>query len=205
MEAMVEALRRPFATVGPGATVADVARIMLSIDARAVVVSQRGRLVGILTERDVIARVVARELPLSTPVEAVMTSDPVTLPASASAREAYSALRDHQVRQLPLVVEDRVVGLLVRDDLISELMGDPFADVPEGTDGLAQVLDLYRHCPHCGADHLRAVEDGRSANLLCMKCRQCWHPDHGSLLRVDPDTCPGCPDRRFCRFPLVGC
>ena len=64
---------RTVAIVEPDTTVADAARIMLTCDARVAVVASHGRPVGILTDRDIVARVVTRELPLSTPVGAVMT------------------------------------------------------------------------------------------------------------------------------------
>jgi CBS domain-containing protein len=202
MQAMEAAAHRTPAVVNPDATVAEVARIMLTSDARVVIVTTHGLPVGIVTERDIVARVVARGIPLSTPVGAVMTPRPVTLPASASTGEGYATLRAHRVRQLPLVEDGVVVGLLVRDDLVGELVGDLLSDLPEDASGDLDVIGLYRRCPHCGAERLRLVE-GPANNLLCLECRHCWRPERGSLLRVDPVTCPGCPDRIFCRFPLV--
>ncbi len=203
MQALEATARRALATVEPDDTVADAARSMLTGDVRAVVVSRQGRPVGLLTERDIVARVVARQLPLSTPVEVVMTPEPVTLPASASARQAYAALREHRIRHLPLVDGSRVVALLVLDDLVGELIGDLLGGVPEEAHTIEGVPRVYRRCPHCGGGRLQVVNDGRSTNLLCLECRHCWHPEHGSLVRVDPETCPGCPDQLFCRFPLV--
>jgi len=183
------AARGTLAIVEPAATVADAARVMLAGDARAVVVAEKGRVVGIVTERDIIARVVSRDLPLSTPVRKVMTPEPVTLPASASVRQAYATLPEHGLRRVPLVDGGNVVGLLELDDLVSELTGDTYS--------------AYRQCPHCGGEQLRVVTDGESSKLLCLQCRNCWQLDQGDLVRVDPETCPGCPDRVFCRFPSV--
>ena len=183
------AARGTLVVVEPEATVADAARVMLSGDARAVVVAREGRIVGIVTERDIIARIVSRDLPLSTPVRKVMTPEPVTLPASASVGQAYATLREHGLRRLPLVDGGNVVGVLELDDLVSELTSDAFS--------------VYSQCPHCGGDQLRVVTDGESSKLLCLQCRNCWHLEQGGLVRVDPETCPGCPDRVFCRFPSV--
>lgn len=183
------AARRTLAIVEPETTVADAARVMLSGDARAVVVAQEGRVVGIVTGRDIVARVVSRELPLSTPVRTVMTPDPVTLPASASVSQAYATLREHGLRRLPVMDGGNVVALLELADLVRELTGDAFS--------------AYRQCPHCGGEQLRVVTDGESSKFLCLQCRNCWHIEQGGLVRVDPETCPGCPDRVFCRFPSV--
>lgn len=182
--------RRGVAVVEPATTVAEAARIMLSGAARAVVVvAEDGRIVGILTERDIVARVVSRDRPLSTPVDLVMTPEPVTIPASVSTAAAYTVLLEHGLRRLPVVEDGKVVGLIELDDLVSELTGE--------------VLSTYRRCPHCGDEQLRVVNDGESTNLLCLKCRNCWHAERGHLVRVDPDTCPGCPDTFFCHFPEV--
>lgn len=175
--------------VEPDATVADAARIMLSSDARAVVVAHEGRLVGIMTERDILARVVSRGLPVTTPVRTVMTPEPVTIPASASVSQAYASLREHGLRRTPLLDGDHVVGLLELDDLVSELTGDAYS--------------AYRQCPHCGGEQLRVVTDGESSKLLCLQCRTCWRREQDGLVQVDSETCPGCPDRFFCRFPSV--
>lgn len=73
---------------------------------------------------------------------------------------------------------------------------------------MADVTDQaspgFRRCPHCRSTELGAVDNGQTTNLLCLRCRACWHPIHGQLVRVDSEACPGCPDRAFCRFPAVG-
>ena len=175
--------------VDPGTSVADAARLMLSGDSRTVIVVEDDRVVGLLTERDIIARVVSRGLDLHIPVGLVMTPDPVTLPASESLISAYAVMREHGLRRLPLLEGERLAGLLLLDDLTSEVTVD--------------TLTTYGHCPSCGGGQLRPVSDGESSNLLCLGCRHCWRPERGELVRVDPVTCPGCPDRMFCQYPTV--
>lgn len=178
------------AVVDPDTGVAEAARRMLAGDDRTVIVVDSGRVVGILTERDMIARVVSRDLHLSIPVGVVMTPDPLTLPASAPLVHAYAVLREHGFKRLPLVDSDQgLVGLLRLEDLTSELT--------------AETLTTYGQCPHCGGRQLRPVNNGETSNLFCLRCRACWRPEHGELVRVDPDTCPGCPDQIACRFPEI--
>ena len=53
-------------------------------------------------------------------------------------------------------------------------------------------------CPGCNAVGLLAVSDGWDTNFLCPTCGACWHFELGWISRVDPTTCPGCPDRDVC-------
>lgn len=91
---------------------------------RALVIEEDGRPTGIVTDRDLVVRALARGLPVETPVESVMTRDPLTLEASTSLTTAYLALRERGVRQAPVVERGRVVGLLVLDDLEGELTAE---------------------------------------------------------------------------------
>ena len=85
----------------------------------AVLVTEGGHLVGILTERDVLTRVLGRGLDESRPVDEVMTSTPHTLSAEAPLVEAMRAMESGHYRNLPLVDDaGQVVGLLRQQDLL---------------------------------------------------------------------------------------
>src|SRR6185295_3310421 len=117
----IEAGRRPPPTVPAGTPLHEVARLLASEGLRAVVVTDReGGPAGIVTERDLVVRGMAWNLPSDTPVEAVMTPELVTAPPTVPARFAYRLLRTHRIRQLPLVEAGRVVGIVDRHDLIDE-------------------------------------------------------------------------------------
>ena len=80
IKSIMELEREHFLTAPPHTTVSDAARLMATRNAGAVLVVQDERLVGIFTERDVVFRVIARDLdPAATPLEAVMTPSPRTL------------------------------------------------------------------------------------------------------------------------------
>lgn len=108
----IEAARRPLHTVTAGATLEDVARLMAAEGLRAVVVQgDNGQAAGIVSERDLVVRVLARRLAPSTEVDAVMTPDPVTAEATGPVSAAYRLLREFGVRQIPLVHQGRVVAI----------------------------------------------------------------------------------------------
>jgi CBS domain-containing protein len=90
----------------------------------AVVVTEAERPIGIVTDRDLALRVVARRLPSDARVDAVMSTDVVTLPAGADLREAIRLFAVHPIRRLPLVEGGRLVGVLTMDDLLVDVIGD---------------------------------------------------------------------------------
>jgi CBS domain-containing protein len=105
--------------VRPEDMVSQAATLMKQQDCGAIpVISKDGKLVGIVTDRDIVIRAVAAgKDPRATPVSAVMSADPVTLSPDASAEDAEKLMADRQVRRLPVVTDGRLVGLIVTAQL----------------------------------------------------------------------------------------
>ena len=77
-----------------------------------------GRLRGIVTDRDIVLRCVAAENdPDTTPVREIMTRNIITVKSQDDVREAARQMADAQVRRLPVVEGDRLVGLLALGDM----------------------------------------------------------------------------------------
>jgi CBS domain-containing protein len=82
-----------------------------------VVTRESGRLVGIFTGRDAVCRVLAqRRDPSTTCLADVMTPNPVTMPPGQTAAEALKLMSAGGFRHVPLVKNDRVVGVVSRGD-----------------------------------------------------------------------------------------
>jgi CBS domain-containing protein len=94
---------------------------------------QNQKLVGIVTDRDLALKVVARALdPRSTIVGTVMTHQVVTCHADDDLQKALDAMAGHQLRRIPVVDKDnRVVGIIAQADVATR------ADQPEKT---AQIV-----------------------------------------------------------------
>ncbi|HEV7771555.1 MAG TPA: CBS domain-containing protein [Solirubrobacterales bacterium] len=107
------------ATFTPDQPVAEAAKAMSSGDFGAVVVVENGGGVrGILTDRDIVVRAVAEgKDPTSTEISEVFTTEPTTLSPDDSLDQAVNALRDNQVRRLPVVEGSEVVGIVSIGDL----------------------------------------------------------------------------------------
>lgn len=117
--------RRDLVIVNPDAPVREVAQLMRNRHVGAVVVVEEGHAVGIVTDRDLVVRLLAEGRSDTEPVRAVMTGDLVTARVDDSLDHAIFTMRDSGVRRLPIVGHDgAVVGLVALDDLLVLLSGE---------------------------------------------------------------------------------
>jgi CBS domain-containing protein len=107
------------ATVTPQTSLRDALDQMRAHGGDAILIKDGNRVAGILTERDVLTRVLGAQVDQAQPVSSVMTRDPNTLSADASLLEAMQAMESGHYRNVPLTEPDgTVVGLLRQQDLI---------------------------------------------------------------------------------------
>jgi CBS domain-containing protein len=106
-------------SVAQSATAAEAARLMREQDVGSLpVVSSNRVVVGVVTDRDLVVRVIAEGLdPATTPVTKVATDPPVTVEASTDLDEALELMAKHQVRRLPVVEGDQLVGVIAQADV----------------------------------------------------------------------------------------
>ncbi len=124
-------------TVSPDDTVQAAARIMQSEDTGAVPVVNDGRVIAVVTDRDIVVRVVAEGAPLSSPVRNIATQHVICATPDMSTREANDLMSEHQIRRLPVVENDRLVGIVSIGDLAvkegkDSRTGDTLQSISEG-------------------------------------------------------------------------
>lgn len=103
-------------TVAPEDTLGEVATRMVERKVGSVVVLDFGRLIGVLTERDIMRAVAARTHSSDVRVREWMTADPITATADASVEDAAKIMFDHGFRHLPIVDGERAIGIVsIRD------------------------------------------------------------------------------------------
>ena len=99
--------------VTPAQTVGDAVYLMRKCRVGCVLVCDGAKLVGIFTERDLLRRVLATALPLSTPIASCMTPSPVTVQPMESVSSALRRMEEGGYRHLPVIDQDgRPVGML---------------------------------------------------------------------------------------------
>ena len=136
-------MKHPVVTAKPLDTVRHARELMAAHRVNQLPVVRDGRLVGIVTDRDVrdaspsVFEAATRRGPenepsATVPVEDVMTANVLTLPPTASIADAARLMRRERIGALPIVDRGRLVGLLARSDVL-----DAFAALVDGTDAAA--------------------------------------------------------------------
>ena len=107
------------------ATVMEAAKIMSDRRIGSLVVGRRDKIVGIFTERDVLNRVVARHLdPLETIVKDVMTTPVAFGQPTTKLAECRSVMTEKRIRHLPVVQENRLLGMISSGDILALEYGE---------------------------------------------------------------------------------
>ena len=124
-------------TVSPDDTVQAAARIMQSEDTGAVPVVNNGRVLAMVTDRDIVVRVVAEGGSAAGAVRDIASQDVVCASPEMSTREASELMSEHQVRRLPVVENGLLVGIVSIGDLAvkenkDSRMGDTLERISEG-------------------------------------------------------------------------
>ncbi len=135
-------------TVGPEASVTEAARLMVDNKIGSLPVIEDGKLVGIVTEGDLIMQDVKLEFPtylhlldgfimypgatarfeselkkaVAADVRAVMTADPVTVQASATLEDAATLLVEKDVSRLPVMDGEKLIGVVSKSDIVRSLL-----------------------------------------------------------------------------------
>lgn len=82
------------------------------------VVVNHGVIVGIITERDIIKRVVINQKdPTITPIEEIMSKNIITIHASAKIEQASALMKKHNIKKLPVLLNNEFVGIISITDL----------------------------------------------------------------------------------------
>src|SRR5688572_21466706 len=123
-----ELMSSPVVTALPDETVADAATRMRDASVGSVVVVDGDRPIGILTERDLVRWGAAGVDPGASKVAEWMTSEPEVVAPGTPVQEAYDTLASHGFRHIPVVDDDRLVGIVSSRDLLRIASIQPVVD-----------------------------------------------------------------------------
>ena len=120
----IDGVRRSGVGIEPQRTIRDAAAIMEQAGVGSLAVIDGDRLVGIVTDRDLVRRGLACGLPTDARVDAVMTTPVLTIDGDADLHDAFALFRTHALRRLAVVRGERFVGMVTVDDLLVDLASD---------------------------------------------------------------------------------
>jgi len=120
-------------TVTPEQAVREAASFMLSADAGSIPVTDGDRLIGMITDRDIAVRGVAKGHGPDTPVRELMTDDLIVVRDDDDVEEAATKMSDAQVRRLPVIDDqERLCGIVSLGDLSRETDNECATQALEG-------------------------------------------------------------------------
>ncbi len=159
------------------ASVLDATKEMKSEKVGSIIIVENGKPIGVLTESDILRKIVAEEKdPSKICVEEVMSKPIITISPDASIEEAVRIMGKHKIRRLPVVDKDKLVGMVTEKDIMqfSPLLLDILEEWAEITKERISYRKTAKFmagkCEECGMLSDRLVDvNGR---LLCESCAE---------------------------------
>ncbi len=124
MAAIEKQVSREVVALEATAPVREAARLMAERGIGSVAVREAGKLVGLVTERDLVLGLCARGGDPGVPIREVMRAGVPRVQASASEAEVAALMRDHLTRHLLVEEEGRIVGVISMRDLIQLMLDE---------------------------------------------------------------------------------
>jgi CBS domain-containing protein len=122
---IAELMTEDVLTVAPEDTIGETAQKMVELGVSSAVVSDYGRLIGIVTERDLTRAVAGRVHTSEARVREWMTADPVTLAPDSSPTQPAQIMLDNGFRHIPIVEGERTVGIVSIRDVVRWTTEEP--------------------------------------------------------------------------------
>ncbi len=116
-------MKKEVITISPEATAAEAAALLEEKGIRCLVITENREVKGIVTDSDFIFRVVSKGIdPNKIKVKDMMTKNPKTIPPDIDIFEAIKIMEDLKVRRLPVVKDNKLVGILSVGDVASHVV-----------------------------------------------------------------------------------
>lgn len=102
----------------PDVTIREVSKVMAQLHIGSMVIVEGGKIVGIVTERNVLNSVARGKDPDITVVSDIMSKDVVTIEPDKKVEEAVDLMVKHKIKKLPVVRDDKIVGIITASDIV---------------------------------------------------------------------------------------
>lgn len=112
-------------TANPDTQVMDALRMMVDNKVGSLIIIENDQVVGVFTEQDFIRRVLLEDLDSSqTTVESAMSKNPITIKPKKTVNESLQIMTDKRIRHLPVIDENKLVGLVSIGDCVKEVIAE---------------------------------------------------------------------------------
>lgn len=129
---LLDAKGRHIISISPDSSVFEAIKIMAEKSIGAVVVMDGESLLGILSERDYARKVIIKgRSSQTTRVAEIMTTDVITTTGGQTVNECMNTMTEQKIRHLPVVEDDRVVGMISIGDLVQAIIADQQEEIEQ--------------------------------------------------------------------------
>jgi len=123
---------RHIISIAPDASVFDAIKIMAEKAVGSLVVMEDDELLGIITERDYARKVIVKGRSAeTTTVAEIMTVDILTTSSSESVNDCMEVMTEKKIRHLPVVEDNRVIGMISIGDLVKAIIADQQEEIEQ--------------------------------------------------------------------------
>lgn len=106
-------------SAGKEITLKEAAQIMLNSNVNSLLIVESDKPIGIVTDEDLVRKVIAKGLdPKKIRIKDIMITDLITISSNKDIYDAMKLMRDHNIRQLPVVDKGKLVGFLTAKDIL---------------------------------------------------------------------------------------
>jgi CBS domain-containing protein len=121
MPSVKDIMTKNVITITEDKTVLEAAQLMNTKAIGCLVIVEDETPVGMVTERDIVRRIVSQNLPHNVKVSEIMTKNLVIVEPDVSLKEAARLMSKNQIRRLPVVKQNKLVGIVVASDFVRNL------------------------------------------------------------------------------------
>ena len=129
---LLQAKGREIHAIGPEARVIDALKLMAEKEVGALVVTEGGRIAGIISERDYARKVILHgKSSHDITVREIMTGKVITVGPDNTVEECMALMTGKRIRHLPVLEADRLIGVLSIGDLVKEVIAEQEATIKQ--------------------------------------------------------------------------
>ncbi len=162
-------------TISPSLTLKEAALLMKKKHVGALIIKKKKKVLGIMTEQDMVRKAIAKGKGPKTKVEDLMDPNITTIESHLDIFEALKVMRDLNIRHLPVVKGNNMVGLLTLKDVLKiqpdlfDLLVDKFELREEERKPIYNIGEKEGICNTCG-EYAQKLYSKQGA-LICKSCR----------------------------------
>lgn len=112
-------MRKNVFVFSKNATIKDVIDIMIENNIGSVIILENEKVIGIVTERDLVTKVLTKGLDLNLPVKEIMSSPVITISPNESVEKAAEIMTENKIKKLPVVENDKLLGIITLTDIVA--------------------------------------------------------------------------------------